>query len=254
MADPVFLSDFAIWLGGYDHSSETNACNFAVKNAEKPNGCFGDVLDAFYPGLLQPDVSAAGRWSAGSGSPDATYWPRVSSDVTAWPLTMCPPAAPAATPGADGNLAYTVVGAQFAYEALVAADGDLLGFNLKTLPRTTGTVSRGTVMLPKALMGSTTTGTAQQLGALSASQRMICVLHVFAINGGSWVLTVESDNAGGFGSPTTRATFTAVTSAPNRLVVEITGAVTDDYWRCLLTKTGGTSITAAATLGIVPIA
>jgi hypothetical protein len=254
MAEPVFLSNMAIWLGGYDHSAEENSCNFSVANAEEPDATFGDVLEAKYPGLLIPSVDLAGRWSAGALSPDATYFPRVSSDVTAWPLTMCPPAAPAATPGADGNLAYTVIGAQFAYEAMVGEHGKLLGFKLKTLPRSTGTVNRGTVMLPKAQVAATTTGTARQLGALSASQRMIVTLHAFAINGGSWVLTVESDNAVGFPTPAVRATLTAVTSAPNRLTTEIAGPVTDDYWRVVLTKTGGTSITPAATLGIVPIA
>lgn len=254
MPEPVFLSNMAIWLGGYDHSAEENACNFTVGNSEEGDATFGDVLQAKYPGLLQPAVGLAGRWSAGASSPDAVYWPRVSGDVSLWPLTMCPPNAPAATPGADGNLAYSVIGAQFAYEAMVSEHGKLLGFKLKTLPRTTGTVNRGTVMLPKASVSATTTGTARQLGALSAAQRMIVVLQAFAINGGSWVLTVESDNDVGFASPTTRSTLTAVTSAPNRLVAEIAGPVTDDWWRVVLTKTGGTSITPAATLGIVPIA
>lgn len=253
MAEPVFFSAAAIWLGGYDHSAEENACNFKVSNAQKGDATFGDVLEAQYPGLLQPSVDLSGRWSAGSGSPDATYWPRVSGDVTLWPLTICPPNAPAVTPGASGNLAYTVVGAQFSYETF-AAHGELLGFKLNTLPRSTGTVSRGNVLLPKATMAATTTGSAVQVGALSASQRLVAVLHVFAITGGSWVLTIESDSASNFATPITRATFTAVTTAPNRLVVEVNGAITDDWWRAVLTKTGGTSISAAASMGIVPIA
>lgn len=254
MAEPVFLSNMAIWLGGYDHSSEENACNFMVGNPEEPDATFGDVLEAKYPGLLQPTVDLGGRWSAGSLSPDAIYFPRVSGDPSLWPLTMCPPNAPATTPGSDGNLAYTVIGAQFAYQAIEGEHGKLLGFKLKTLPRSTGTVNRGTVVLPKASVAATTTGTGRQLGALSASQRMIVTLHVFAINGGSWVLTVESDNASNFATPITRGTLTAVTSAPNRLTAEIAGPITDDWWRVVLTKTGGTSITPAATLGIVPIA
>lgn len=252
MAEPVLLSNMAVWLGGYDHSAEENACNFRVSNAELDDATFGDVLEAYHPGLLSPMVDLAGRWSAGSGSPDAIYFPRVSGDPVTWPLTMCPPNAPAATPGADGNLAYTVTGAQFAYEHF-GEHGKLLGFKLKTLPRSTGVVARGTVMLPKASVSATTTGTARQLGALAANQRMLAVLHIFFVNGGSWVLTVESDNAVGFPTPAVRATFTAAT-AITRQVVEIAGPVTDDYWRVVLTKTGGTSCIPAATLGILPSA
>lgn len=252
MAEPVFLSDMAIWLGGYDHSAEENSCSFTVSNAQEQDATFGDVVEAKYPGLLQPKVDLSGRWSAGSGSPDATYWPRVSSDVTLWPLTMCPPNAPAATPGAEGNLAYTVTGAQFGYETF-GDHGKLLGFKLNTLPRSTGLVARGTVVMAKSSRAATTTGTAFQLGALTASQRMLCVLHVFSVTGGTWTLTIESDNGAGFGTPITRATFTGATDV-TRQVIEVAGAVTDDYWRAVLTKTGGTSCIASVALHILPIA
>lgn len=251
MADPVFLSNMAIWLGGYDHSAEKNFCGFTVNNAEPNDTTFGDVLEAKYPGLLQPKVDLKGRWSAGANSPDAIYFPRVSSDVTSWPLTMCPPNAPNATPGVDGNLAYTLTGCQFGYETF-GQHGQLLGFDLRTLPRSAGLVARGTVVLQKASRSVTTTGTAFQLGALSASQRMLAVLHVFSVTGGTWTLTIESDTVG-FGSPVTRATFTGATGI-TRQVIEIAGPVTDDYWRAVLTKSGGTSCIAASALHILPIA
>lgn len=250
MAEPVLLSNMAVWLGGYDHSAELNTCNFTVGNAELGDATFGDVLAAEHPGILMPRLGVAGRWSAGSGAPDPINFSRMA-DKSAWPVTLCPPNAPAATPGTDGNLSYDLVGAQFSYQTW-GRHGELLPFRLSTLARSGGTVSRGTVMLPKASVVATTTGTARQLGALSSTQQMVAVFHMFSVTGGSWVLTVESDNGVGFGTPAVQATFTAATGV-TRQVVKIAGPVTDDWWRVVLTKTGGTSCIPAATLGIVPI-
>ncbi len=65
------------------------------------------------------------------------------------------------------------------------------------------------------------------------------------------MLTIESDDNVGFGTPIVRATFGAVTTAPNRDVKLLAGAVVDDWWRAVMTKTGGTSLVYAVTLGIV---
>ena len=255
MADPVFLSDCKLWNGGYDITGSVNQVSLTVDNEEKADARFGDVLQAKYPGMMNPQFNASGFYSASTlavGEPDPVLFSRLHSDVTSWPLSVCPPAAPAAAAGADGNLAYTFTGAEFSYQ-IGAAVGELLPYKIKKLPRSTGNLSRGTILLPKALYAATTTGTGRNLGALTAAQKFVAVLHVFAITGGSWVLTVESDDNSGFTTPIVRATFTAVTTAPNRLLVEVAGAISDNWWRVILTKSGGTNVTAAAVFGIVPI-
>lgn len=256
MADPVLLSDLKVWLGGYDLTASEHTCNFKVSNAELQDQRFGDVQEAKYPGLMQPSVDLGGFYSSSvlaNLEPDPVLTQRLQSDVTMWPLTLCPPAAPAAGAGADGNLAYTIQGAQFQYTPIEGQHGQLLQYKLKTLPRSTGNVSRGTILLPKATVAVTTTGVGRNLGAITAGQKLVAVLHVFAITGGTWTLTIESDDNSGFTTPLTRATFTGVTTAPNRQVVEVNGAITDNWWRAVLTKAGGTNITASATLGFVPI-
>lgn len=248
MADPVLLSDCEIWLGGVDISNDCNQVNLGASKAEKANSRFGDTVAAFYPGVQSIEASVGGFWS---GSQDGNIFPRLDPAVSPaeWPLTFCPPYAPTAAAGAFGNVAYTVRSAQFGYK-LSGKHGELLPFDL-TSRAMAGALYRQVVEIPQGLVTATTTSTGTQLGLLGATQKHVAVLHVFAITGGSWVLTIQSDDNSGFTTPVTRATFTAVTTAPNRQVVETAGPVaTDTYWRAILTKTGGTNITFAVTQSI----
>lgn len=252
MADPCLLSDCKIWLGGYDLTGACNKVQLTAAKRDNPNGRFGDVVDAFHPGLQQIDASVGGFWSAGSVTdPDDAIWPRIdpSVAVSSWPLTFCPPTSPSTAAGADGNLAYSIQSAQFRY-TLGAQHGESLPFDVVSRVKS-GALYRQTIVLPKGTINATTQGTGRQLGTLGSTQKLVAVLHVFAIVGGSWVLTIESDDNAGFATAVVRATATAVTTAPNRQVLEVNGPVAlDDYWRAVVTKTGGTSITAAVTLSI----
>lgn len=87
----------------------------------------------------------------------------------------------------------------------------------------------------------TANGANSQLGALSASQTLYSALHVPAtVSGTSPTLdvTIESDDSGGFGTPTTRITHTQLIAEGWELS-SVAGAVTDDYWRAVITI-GGT--------------
>jgi hypothetical protein len=186
-----------------------------------------------------------GFWSVGPGEVETITAPRILTlpDISEWPLTVLPPDAPNPM-GTDGNAAYNVRSAQFS-TVLGTVHGELMPFRLRSLPRT-GRLDRMTIMLPKATYSATTTGTARQLGALTSADKMVAVLHVFSVTGGTWTLTMESDTAG-FGSPTVQATFSGATGI-TRQVMEVIGPVSDDYWRVVLTKSGGTSCVVAALL------
>jgi hypothetical protein len=251
MADPVLLTDADVWLGGYALDGSVNNLDLRATKAEKPNSRLGDTAETFFPGLAAIDGKVSGFYSAGVGEPDAILHPRVLNDSSEWPLTINPPYAPAASPGADGNIGYTVRTAQF-YLSFGGPHGELLPYELTSKTRA-GNLYRQTIVLPRATYAATTTGVGRQLGLVSATQKLVATLHVFALTGGSWVVTVESDDNAGFTSATTRLTLTAVTTAPNRLVAELVGPIAvDDYWRVVLTKTGGTSINAAVLLSIEP--
>jgi len=249
MADPVVVDSAAIWLGGYDITGSLNEIHFTLGRGENKDSRFGDTLDCAFPGPLQAMIEAAGF---DDSTTSAAVQPRLQSDRTSWPITIAPPYAPSATAGADGNIAYTLLGSQCSYET-GGKFGESAPYKFKTMPRTLGTggaISRQTVMLPKASVTATTTGTARQLGALSATQFLVAVLHVFTVTGGTWTVTVQSDDNSGMTTPVTRATFTAATAVTRQAIV-VAGAVADDWWQVVLTKSGGTNCTAAVLLGIV---
>lgn len=256
MANSVLLSDCRVWNGPYALQRSLRRISLTMKRAELADSVMGDVHEAFDQGLQQIDLSFGGRWGsdaiATSLEPDTILHPRVAADTTAWPISVAPPYATAATPGAAGNLVYTMVGKQYTYNPITGNHGELLGYDCTSRAYSGGGgLYRGNILLPDTNVVATTTGTAFNLGAVSATQKFVCALHVIAISGGSWVLTIESDTVG-FPSPTTRATFTAATTITTQ-VIETAGAVTDDWWRAVLTKTGGTSCTAVATMAIAPL-
>jgi hypothetical protein len=250
MADPVPLTSAVVWLGGYAIEGQINNIDLKASRVEKPNSRMGDLGETFYPGLVSCDAKVAGFWDEATiGAP---LFPRLDTDSAEWPLTIGPPAATAAAAGADGNTAYTIRSAQYSLPPIKGAHGDLLPFDLTSRMRG-GSLYRQTIVLPKATYAATSTGTGRTLGLLAATQKLVLTVHVFAIVGGSWVFTVESDDNAPFATPVVRMTMAAVTTAPYRLVTELVGPVaTDTFWRVVLTKTGGTSITAAALLSIEP--
>jgi hypothetical protein len=253
MADAVLLSDCSILLGPYQIKRSVNQIELTCARAELVCNRMGDTAETYAAGLQQINASTSGFWAsdaiAAATEIDPRIWPRIDAAQTpaAWPLTVAPPYAPAAVAGADGNACYVVQTKQFSY-SLFGAHGTLAPFTVASRAYSGG-LYRGTVVLPETLVTVTTTGTGRQLGALSATQKLVAVLHVTAIDGGSWVLTVESDDNAGFTTATTRATFTAATTITTQ-VIETNGAITDDYFRVVLTKTGGTSCTAFAALAI----
>lgn len=258
MADPIVFENMAVWLGGYDITGTLNENHFTLARAENDDARFGDTIEAKFPGRLIPTLDHKGFYDSGvsgAGNVDEAIGNArvIAGSRTSWPITICPPYGPAAAPGADGNVCYSILGAQSMYE-VGGKHGDSLPYSLKTLPRSQssgGAAVRQVIMLPKATYAATTTGTVQTLGLLGDTQVLVAVLHVFAVTGGSWVLTIESDDNAPFATPVVRATFTAATAITRQHVILQGPVATDTFWRAVLTKTGGTSCVAAVALGIV---
>jgi hypothetical protein len=253
VAEAVLLKTLRLWNGSHAMHPTMNRVSLTMKREELANGVFGDVHEAFEQGLQQNDLTFGGRWGADAAAtatePDNLLAGRLA-DSLAWPITVAPPNAPAATAGATGNLAYIMVGKQYSFTTVGGQHGELAAYDCASRASSGGGgLYRGTILLPDTSVVATTTGTAVQLGVVSAAQKYVVALHVVAINGGSWVLTIESDNASNFATPTTRATFTAATTRTQQ-VIETNGAITDDWWRAVLTKTGGTSCTAVVAMAV----
>lgn len=258
MAEPTFLKDALIMLGGYDLTAFSNNINLTGAKAELSHSTFGDGVESFFPGLRQVSGEISGFWSAaGALAVDSVVGGSrilVANDpTTTWPLVIIPPNAVGVAANTYGNSGYAVIGRQFTY-GISGAHGELLPFTFKTMPSSGYALARQRLEVAKQSLSATHTSTGSQLGTLSAAQRLIATLHVFSISGtGSWTLTIESDDNSGFTTPTTRITFSTVddTEDPAMEVAQVAGAITDDWWRAVLTETSGTStISAAVTIGI----
>jgi hypothetical protein len=95
---------------------------------------------------------------------------------------------------------------------------------------------------------STATGTAYEHGSVASTKKVVSILRLLAAPGGSGsnncIVTIQSDTTG-FSSPTTRLTFTTLNQSSIALheVKEANGAITDTFWRSVITISGGGSRT-----------
>lgn len=115
----------------------------------------------------------------------------------------------------------------------------------------TGALLRTTVLEKDTAIANTVTGSARNAGAIGATKEGVAIARMLSAPGGAGsndcIITIESDNAEGFPSASTRATFTTLdqTSSPTDTpeVKTIAGAVTDDWWRSVVTISGAGSRT-----------
>lgn len=185
-------------------------------------------------GLAESDIVAAGFWESGA---DASFVDPSSfaglGVVAPWSI------APAGA--ADGALAYLTNALEAKYEPIKGKVGDAAGFEASAKGCTK--VARGLVAHPPGTARTATgTGTALQIGALSASQSLYVNLHVLSVSGTATptiTVRIESDNAVGFPSPATVGTFTAATAIGGQHM-RVAGAVTDDWYRAAFTISGTT--------------
>ncbi|MFI2465937.1 hypothetical protein ACH475_06110 [Streptomyces globisporus] len=194
-------------------------------------------------GLGSAEISGEGQWEAGDPSKvDNASWSTLGG---VGPYTVCPDTSTV------GALAYLTSGMRADYKI-----GDAVG----EVAPWTGTVKsswplvRGQIGHPPGTARTTTgNGTVLNLGAIPAGKRLYAALHVLSASGTTPSLTVsvESDDAAGMASPTSRLSFAAAT-VPGGQVLRTDGtAITDTHYRLAWTVSGTTpSFMFAVSLGI----
>lgn len=220
------LLNTRLFAGGVDLTTRNNKVELGVEVEEKDSTSFQPegtgVWKEVLGGLKSLSLSASGQWEAGDPSKvDDETWADLGAVI---PWSACPVGA------AEGDLAWVISALRSEYK-LGGAVGDVAPWDAKAGGN--GALVRGTVAHPPGTARTVTgVGTAVNLGALSASQRLYASLHVLSVAGTTPSVTVriESDDASGFLSPTTRHTFTAATAVGGQSA-QITGAVTDTWWR-----------------------
>lgn len=236
------IENCKLYVAQYDFSGDTNQVRLTAEVEEKEDTNFDSGGSREYlAGLRTSQAEHNGFVDLTDDGVDEILFDKVAAANT--PMTICP------TDGSDGEIAY-------ALQSLVAnyAPGESIGevMAFTVTARGDGPLVRGTIMVAGAKT-TTGAGTARQLGAVTATQKLYAVLHVVAASGTNPTLdvVVQSDDAEGMGSPTSRITFTQATVITSEWATPVDGAITDDWWQISYTI-GGTnpSFTFLVVVGI----
>jgi hypothetical protein len=233
------LKGTRIFAGGCDLTGQTNKVELGGEYETKDATTFGSVDAAgelwkdVLAGLGSASVSASGFWEAGDAAKvDNDTWTQIGTGAGG-PWTICPTTANAA------DLAYLLAAARTSYSQ-GGAPGDVAPYASQAV--STWPLARGKVLnAPGTARTATGTGTIVQVGAVPAGKSMYVSLHVVSATGTTPSITVAVQSAAlvGFGSPTTRLTFTAAT-APGGQILRVAGPITDAFWRVSYTVSGTT--------------
>lgn len=219
---PYVLTNSKLWLAEFDLSGDLNAIAIDYKAELKDDTTFGQGTRIRKGGLKVVTVDGEGFWNGGIGAIDDVLFAKVGvADV---PLTIAPET------GAEGQPGFGLLAIVGDY-APGGEIGELLPFSVAA--ESDGDLVRGTIMLNRTAAASANSGTALQLGAVGATQKLYAALHVIAASGTTPTLDVivKSDDAVGFASPTNRITFAQKTAAGSQWAAPVAGPITDTFWR-----------------------
>ena len=235
------LTQCKLWVDGWDLSGDMRALALNYAAELKDNTTFGMTTRSRAGGLKLVDIQHEGLWSGGADLVDEVLFNRIGlSDV---------PVSIGVETGAEGEVGYSFL-STFGEYAPGAPVGEMFAFTVSA--ESSGRLVRGTI-LHNAARTVSANGTAFQVGAVSASQKLYATLPVIAASGSPPTLdvTVESDAASGFPSAVTQVTFAQKTAIGSEWATPVAGAITDDWWRVAYTIAGGgPSFTFIVIIGI----
>lgn len=219
----------------------------SVEMGLEPQDCttWGATARKYAAGLFTGSVTADGfaDFTGYDGSLDSIFRNRTNARVTV------------TSDSADASVAYFFTAIHNEMSPLSGTVGEMAAVSVTASVRGQYGPIRGQIMVPLAARGGSSSGTAYQLGAVSATQRVFGHLHVTAASGSSPTLdvTLRSDDNQGFSSPTTRLTFSQQTTTGSSSQ-DAGGAITDDWWRVTWTIGGGSpSFTFVVVAGIATV-
>jgi|SRR3990167_876375 len=239
MAEQGIIYQRKLWIGAYQ-LLYVQALRVATEVAGQDDTIMGDTGRSEAAGLEVPALEAAGLMGFDTADPDPVIaTARALSEV---PVTI------GALAGADGERAYFFHARSAGYQ-VGGPVGEMARYDASAR-------GRGHPLIPgwilrNAQVSATGNGTAYQLGAVGASQKLYGVLHVVERTGDRTLTAIIQSDISGFGTPTTRITFAQQSAIGYEYATPVAGAITDDYWRTAWTIGGTTgTITAIVAMGI----
>lgn len=227
---PFVMIDSKLWVDGFDMSGYKNRITVDGPLALKEHTRFGDKATRRAAGLRSTALKSSGFWdTAGTAfEPDKPYFDRIG--VVDVPVSCAP------QDGNEGSIGFLFRAGVARYQP-GAAVGEMLAFEVNADGSDGVGLVRATIIANKSLAaGAGQLGTAFQIGALSATQKLYAALHVLAVTT-SIDVVLQRDTVG-FPSPLTALTF-AQRTTPGSEYLTLAGPQTDDYYRVSVTVVGG---------------
>jgi hypothetical protein len=232
-----------IWAGGFDF---TGASNTVTANAEVTaldvTTFGGGGWQENIAGLKNYTVEAGGFWESGAAGQavDPVAWAQLGQTATTWVVS------PANT---AGQVCYAMNSMATTYQ-LGGEIGTAAPFSLNGVASTPYPMVRGQIAAAKGVVSAIgQAGSILTLGAPLAGQNVYAGIQVFS-PGTTLTAQLQSAATIGFASPTTRATWPAITTqSGNWLTTAVPGPITDQYWRINVSAITG-SFTLGAWIGI----
>lgn len=228
----MILTDPEVLLGGVDLRPQANSLEVSYEAETRDVTTFGSSGTRIHKGGLYVLAGDIGGF-ADDAALGASVWDKVGGGG--------PHVFSATEDGTDGTAGYAFKSVVTSRTTPSGSVGDPDTLTLSLSGQSGDPLVRGTVMHERAAEGSSSSGTVRQLGAVGADQKVYAALHVVSASGTAPTLdvTVESDDASGFLSPTTRLTFAQATGQTAGWV-STPGSIADDWWRVSWTI-GGTT-------------
>ncbi len=211
-----------IYVGQYDVSGDLNKVAIDDGANELDGRVFNNTAGNTVLGLYNPKLNAQGLVTLGAAAVHQSL--QTNKGIADVPVTVSPES------GAAGDVAVFMQSIQTTLKT-GGQVGEILPFTIDAMARGIPSIS-GRMFVAAGNKTSSTTSAIIQLGAVAATQKVYAALHVFSRSGSSPTLdvTVKSAALVGFGSPTTRLTFTQAIAAGSGWQ-SLAGAITDQFWR-----------------------
>lgn len=228
----LVLENCKFFFGGLDMSGDLNALSLDMSSGMADFTTFGSTTKVNGLGLKEVKFSHQGLWNSDVGASDSSIFAALSA--TATPTLMCPESASA------GDLGYALNAATGQYSP-AGKIGEAFAFTVSGASGDEDGVIRGTILFNGTAI-VTGSGASQNLGAVSATQKLYASLHVLSASGTTPSLTVRVQSAGDavFTTPVTRITFTAATAVSSQWATPVAGAIAGPWYRVDYTITGTT--------------
>ncbi len=220
------LTNVRLFVGPADLTAASNKVELDDQMEEKETTNYAsEGAKEVIAGLETVAINGEGQWEAGDpGYVDDHFWAhrRQIEAWTAGPHTADVGAVAYLTRAVRLNAKYFGGGVGEVAMWSAAAGGNW------------GLAHGVVLQSPGALITADADGTAVELGAVAATQRLVATLHVLSVAGTmvpELTVIIESDVDADFNSPTTRLSFATATAVGSEAVRTAPGAIADTFYR-----------------------